>query len=64
MQNIPKSYERLTSLIEESDEFKKSTTSQEEVRIYRPRNDDSVFARIAKLNKQWQSGLLNDEQID
>ena len=57
-----KSDERLTAILNETSEsYKKLTKVDARNLIHK---QESIFARIAQLNKQWESGLLNSEQTN
>ncbi len=53
-------FDCLTALDNESREFQKKSRKGEKPKA-RVRQEDSVFARIAELNNEWQIGLLKGE---
>ncbi|MBX9567470.1 MAG: hypothetical protein K2X77_01185 [Candidatus Obscuribacterales bacterium] len=57
-----KSQELLLALINDGKEFQAKSTKEEPTKVLKPH--DSVFARIAELNKHWQAGLLKSEQTN
>lgn len=56
-----KSYDYSTALINQSSELQKESKKEVKPKAVRSQQD-SVFARIAELNKEWQAGLLRGEQ--